>query len=41
VAPSYLPVGGVGHFEFVGLAKRSSGIKATRLVTSSRTLSAY
>jgi hypothetical protein len=41
VAPSYLPVGGTGKFEFVGLAKRVSGIGATRLVTTSKTLSAF
>lgn len=41
IVPSYLPAGGVGTFEFVGLFKRSSNMGATRLVTISRALSAY
>ncbi|MDR2455358.1 MAG: hypothetical protein LBE49_02020 [Deltaproteobacteria bacterium] len=41
VAPSYLPAGGKGTFEFVGLLKRSSHLEATRLVTLSKQLSAY
>ena len=41
VAPSYLPAGGTGTFEFVALTKRSKNIGPARLVTNSRTLSAY
>ena len=41
VAPTYLPAGGTGSFEFVALAKRSRGVTATRLVTVARLLSVY
>jgi hypothetical protein len=41
VAPSYLPPGGTGTFEFTGLAKRTTGISPTRLVTTARTISYY
>jgi hypothetical protein len=41
VAPTYLPAGGSGSFDFVALAKRSSGVTATRLVTVARLLASY
>jgi hypothetical protein len=41
VAPTYLPAGGKGTFEFIALTKRPSNIGATKLVTSARPLSAY
>ncbi|MDR1870833.1 MAG: hypothetical protein LBS60_02720 [Deltaproteobacteria bacterium] len=34
IYPTYLPAGGVGSFEFVGLNKRERGLKHTRLITT-------
>ena len=41
VTPTYLPDGGPGSFEFVGLTKRSSKIGATTLVTVVRTMMSF
>jgi hypothetical protein len=41
VNPTFLKEGGTGAFEFVALIKRSSGVKATRLITVARPLSGY
>ncbi|MDR1166044.1 MAG: FxLYD domain-containing protein [Deltaproteobacteria bacterium] len=39
IAPTYLPPGGKGTFEFMALIKRDSGVTSTRLTVSSQTRS--
>jgi hypothetical protein len=41
IRPSYLNTGATGTFDFVALVTKSSGIKATRLITIARPMSGF